>query len=208
MDSILNQLPNLTAHFGHIMVFVVFGVLLLSGFGLPVPEDIPLLIAGYLCYKDVISIWIMIPMMFVAVLGADCTLWYLGWRYGHHIPRWPMLKKYLTESRRQKAELAFHNHGGKTLFIARFLPGLRAGVYFTAGVFKIPFWKMLAFDGAAAAISVPAWVLLSWYFGSDLDKIKLISHDAKIVIGVTAVLLVVAFITWKVLRRRKVASQT
>lgn len=208
LDAILQELPSLAAHFGHLMVIIVLGVLLLSGLGLPVPEDIPLLTAGYLCHLQIVDIWLMIPLTFAAVLGADCTIYYLGRRYGHHVPRLPLLRKYLTEPRLARAELAFHKHGGKTLFIGRFLPGLRAPVFLTAGVFKIPFWKMLAFDGSAALISVPAWVLVAYIFGERIEELGAWAAQAKIVIAAVALLLAAGFIIWKLVRRRRRLAST
>src|SRR5690606_33249443 len=101
---------------------VIWGVLLLSGFGLPIPEDLPLILAGYLCgiepaYADP---WIMFPGCYLAIIGADLVVFVLGRRYGHHVPRLPLLRRFLTESRLAKTEAKLHQHGGKFIFMARF----------------------------------------------------------------------------------------
>jgi membrane protein DedA with SNARE-associated domain len=185
----------------------VLGILLASGLGLPLPEDIPLLVGGVLCHMGHAELWIMIPSCTIAVFAADVMLYVLGRRYGHHVNRLPLLSAYLTEPRLAAAEIAFHRHGGKTLFVGRFLPGVRTAVFFTAGVFKIPFWKMLVVDGLASLVSVPALILAGYYGAKKLQQV----HDwlgiANVAILVTAALSVIGYVVWRRVRRRRQAQQ-
>jgi len=184
----------------------VVSLLLLSGCGLPLPEDIPLLAAGYLCGIGQANIWVMVPLTLVTVVGADLILFWLGRRYGHHVPRLPLIRRYLREARLKRAEAVFRKHGGKTLFIARFLPGLRATVYFTAGGFKIPYWKILAFDGSAALISVPAIVLFTYYFADHIDQIRYWSREAQLLISLLAAAAIITFVAIRLIRKGRLAS--
>ncbi len=181
----------------------VFIVLMLTGMGLPLPEDIPLLISGYLCHAGVAHLWLMIPLALVAVVGSDSGLFWMGRRWGHHVTRVPMLKYVLSESSLQRAERAFHRHGGKTLFVMRFVPGVRAAAFFTAGAFKLPFWKLLVFDGLAALISVPAWILLGWYLGEDIDKARAWGRDATGVALGLIILAIAAYAAFHYWRKRR-----
>ena len=65
------------------------------------------------------------------------------------------------------------------MFFARFLPGLRMPVFFTSGLYKVPFWKFFLIDGFAALISVPIWVLLAYYFSKNLDVLEEKLNTAK-----------------------------
>ena len=207
MDWLFPRLLDLSInHGGHLLVVVVVCLLLLSGMGLPLPEDIPLLFAGLLSSQGVLCLEIMIPLTFLAVVGADSILYFLGRTYGHHVPRLPLLRRFLSTARLERAQLAFHEHGGKTLFVARFLPGIRAPVFFTAGIFKIPYWKFLAFDGSAAAISVPLLVLIAYFGGQNLDKIRHMAKEAQISIAVAAGFMVLLVAIWQLRRRRKIAA--
>jgi membrane protein DedA with SNARE-associated domain len=152
----------------------VVAVLLLSGFGAPIPEDIPLLLAGFFCSEAggrLSHLSMMLPLTYAAVLGADLIVYGLGRRYGRHVVELPFLRRLLTTARLEIAEQTFHEHGGKTLAIARFLPGLRSAVFITAGIFRIPLWKMVAYDGGAALISVPLWVFFGYFFGEHIPQI-------------------------------------
>jgi membrane protein DedA with SNARE-associated domain len=186
---------------------LVLGQLLLSGFGLPIPEDIPLILAGYLAYFDYASPWTLFPLTFLAVLGADLMVFWLGRRYGHHVPKLPLMRRFLTEKRLAKTEALLHRHGGKFMFAARFLPGLRAPAIFTAGNFKVPYWKFFAYDGGAALLSVPLILGLAYYFAERLEQVRVwVANGEKgaiVVIG----LLVVAIILGKGFVGRRLAQQ-
>jgi membrane protein DedA with SNARE-associated domain len=186
-------LTQFLAQFTYVGVFLV---LLCSGFGVPIPEDVPLLLGGVMCSPvlaydmlgiEPLALAAMIPLCFVAVVGGDMTIYYLGRCYGHHVPKFPLVRRFLTPHRLQRAEEAFHRHAGKTLAVARFLPGLRTPAFFTAGTFRIPWWKMLAFDGGAAMVSVPLWVCAGYYLGQSMRQITAYSR----VIGAVAVVCLV-----------------
>lgn len=172
-------------------------VLLASGFGVPIPEDIPLVIGGYLCHLEKANIYVMLPIAMIAVLGADLTLYLLGRNYGQHIPRLPLIGRFLTPERLTKAQARFHKHGGKAIFIGRFLPGLRAPIFFTAGTFRITIWTFLFADGLAALISVPTLVLAGYFFGNYLDEVWRIAGRIELIIAALLITGVAGFIWYK-----------
>ncbi len=185
---------------------VVFGVLILSGFGLPLPEDIPLILGGYLVGRGLADGWIMFPGAFLCIIGADLIVFTLGRRYGHHIPRLPLLRRYLTPDRVRWAEHKLLLHGGKFIFIARFVPGLRTAAFFAAGVFRVSYWRFIAYDGAAALISVPLILGLAWYFHEELDVIKQRIEQAELWTIISLLVLIVVLIFVKNLFKKQVLS--
>ncbi len=168
----LDLLTQLGTNAPYMPYLVVLGLLLLSGFGLPIPEDIPLILAGYLGYYGYADPWGLFPLTFLAVVGADVMVFVLGRRYGHHVPKLPMMRRFLTEKRLARTERLLHQHGGKFMFAARFLPGLRAPAIFTAGNFKLPYWKFLLYDGGAAMLSVPLILGFAYYFADRLEQVR------------------------------------
>lgn len=187
--------------------FIIVGVLLVTGFGAPLPEDIPLIVAGYLCGTGYADIWIMLPCVVLAILGADAMVYWLGRRYGHHVPKLPLLRRFLTEDRLARTEGMLHRHGGKFIFMARFLPGLRTAAFFTAGIFKVPYWKFFLYDGAAALISVPLIVLLAYYFADQLDRVREWVAEGQLWgVGLCAVVILLLVLVKRVFKRRVAAA--
>ena len=201
LHQLLDNLHPLANQYGVYVAVFLMAILLASGFGLPVPEDIPLLGSGMLCFYGVTSLWVMLPVTFVCVLGADCIVFGLGRKYGTHVQDLPLLRRFLTPSRLDRASDAYHRHGGKTLFVARFLPGLRAALFFSAGVVKIPFWKMLVYDGFAAIISVPVWVIAGYYGADQVDRVKHGVQRGQMVILMAVLLGIAVYLLVKVLRK-------
>lgn len=182
----------------------LFFTLLAAGFGLPIPEDIPLILSGFIVretYGNATSpiFWMCVTGL-LGVIAGDSALFFLGRRYGPAIveKRWfrRFAKPWLIERAREKYE----HHGSKILFAGRFMPGLRCVLFLTAGVFRVPYWKMLVFDGSAAVLSVPLWVWAGWFFHAKLNEVFTSAKIAAIVIGSVAAIL---FIIWLIYEYRK-----
>jgi membrane protein DedA with SNARE-associated domain len=198
MESLLNELPYLG----------VVVVLLLGGMGVPIPEDIPLLVSGYLCHLGKADIFFMLPLALAAVIGGDFIMFGLGRRFGNRLFRFRWLGKILTEDRLEKASVIFVRYGGRALFVGRFLPGLRACVFFSAGALRVPAWKMLVYDGSAALISVPTLILLTYFGGGQIDRFRALAFEVQLIAFGVAGVVGVAFWWWKrrQLLRRAAAS--
>jgi membrane protein DedA with SNARE-associated domain len=150
----------------------VFLVLMACGWGLPLPEDVPLLTSGFLVHKGMASLTFMIPVAMAGVLGGDCSLFFLGRRFGHHAVEHRFFRRVVKPARLLMAERLFQKHGIKIIFVGRYLPGLRSMIFMAAGVLKVPFTTFIAVNGLAACVSVPTLVILGKVFGSNFDKIK------------------------------------
>jgi membrane protein DedA with SNARE-associated domain len=142
----------------------------------------------------------MLPLAFSAVLGGDFIMFGLGRRYGDRLFRLRWLNRLLTEQRLQQASVIFQKYGGRALFVGRFLPGLRACVFFSAGALRVPAWKMLVYDGSAALISVPTLVLLTYFGGNQIDRFRALALEAQL--ALLSVAVVVGSIVWWIKRRR------
>lgn len=199
-------MEHFVQHYTYVAVIVL---LLLGGFGVPLPEDMPLILGGYFCYvyPEHLDIWVMVPLCFGAVMAGDLIMYTLGRVWGDKVRDLPLLRRYLTADRLEKAQLKFHEHGGKALFIARFLPGLRTATFFSAGVFKIPAWKMLAFDGGAALLSVPALVVVPYLLGHYITQVKDLLKEAQLALVALLALMLVFYYVYYRLRSMRAKAE-
>jgi membrane protein DedA with SNARE-associated domain len=187
----------------------LFLVLLAAGLGLPLPEDIPLVAAGWLVHHGGAHLYGMIAVGLVGVLVGDTILFTAGRRYGMHLVehrwlRW-VAKPWLVE----RARARYQAHGAKIMFAARFMPGLRSALFLIAGTFRIPYWKFLLIDGSAALISVPTWILLSYKFSGDVEALLRKARFTSYMVAAVVIVAVVAWILWEYyhnLRKREVAQ--
>jgi membrane protein DedA with SNARE-associated domain len=110
---------------------------------------------------------------------ADCLSFLAGRFFRSQLPRLPVIRLVLSPSRIQKAETLYHNHGLKGLLAARFMPGFRTPLFFTAGTAGVPFMKFFLTDMLAATVSVSLLIFLGWYFPMKLQRIQDISELYK-----------------------------
>lgn len=180
-----------------------FGVLLACGLGLPIPEDITLLLMGYMTYhvmpdgtpRPHASVWLAVLVGLAGVMIGDGFIFFLGRRYGVKlIHKWPFSRMF-GGGRLERSRRFIARNGPKVLFSARFMPGVRSVVFFTSATLDIPYRRFLFYDGLAAMLSVPALVLSAWYWGAQFDLVVTKARQAEngllaiIVIAVAVVLI-------------------
>ena len=121
---------------GLVAYLSIFGVLVACGVGLPLPEDVSLVLGGFLAHQGAAKLPIMIAVGFFGILCGDSLIYLAGRRVGAKVGRdggSGFLARIVTPEKRAKVEKLFAAHGQKIVMIARFLPGVRAVTYFTAG---------------------------------------------------------------------------
>jgi SNARE-like domain protein len=187
----------------------VLFVLIICGFGVPIPEDITLVSGGIIAgmYPEQVNVHIMLVVSMFGVLFGDSTMYWLGRIYGARILRVRFIRKFLTVQRLRMVRDKFDQYGNRVLFVARFLPGLRAPIYMVSGITRrVSYTRFVLLDFFAAIISVPIWVYLGYYGAHKRDwlmeQIKTGQTGIYILIGALAL-----FISWKVYKAKKARHQ-
>jgi membrane protein DedA with SNARE-associated domain len=200
MEWLVDLLLNF---YGPTPYVMIFGILLACGLGLPIPEDIALFAAGLLAYYGMTSLPVMIAVCFAGVVLGDTIIFFLGSTYGRKLTKKWFFHKLLPDERLNWVREKFHQRGNKLIFVARFMPGFRAPVFFSSGVLHLPYRVFLFYDGMAALISVPTIIGAVFYFGDNIDTvvrwIKRLEHGIAFVIF-AALLLILA--KWYITHRR------
>lgn len=186
------------------LVWVVVA-LLAAGLGVPIPEDLSLLTAGYLAWKGDEQLVVLIPLCLLAIVAGDCTLYALGRKLGPRITQHRFLRHRLTPARLLKVEGYFLRHGAKTILVSRFAAGARAFFYITAGAMKMSFARFVLFDAIGAGASVTAWILIGRRFGAQIDRVRAVVHQVE---HLALLVLAAALAAWLVTRflRRRIAG--
>lgn len=204
MEKYSEQLIDFLSGFdGSLAYMSVFGILLACGLGLPIPEDITLIAAGILAGLGNISLTGALIVGFVGVLAGDAALFFFGRFYGRHVMRWPLFSWLFTPERVRLAEERLHRNSHFICFTARFLPGLRAPIFLTAGILRVSPITFFLLDGLAALISVPVWVVGAYYFAENLDDALAYAGKIKFyLLGFVASLFILYGIYVLLIRRR------
>lgn len=178
----------------------VFFVLVICGFGVPIPEDLTLVTGGVISGMGYTNPHIMFAVGMLGVLVGDGIMFAAGRIWGQKILRFKPIVRIMTPKRYEQVQEKFDKYGNWVLFVARFLPGLRTAVFVTAGISrKVSYLRFIIMDGLAALISVPIWIYLGEYGAHNIDWLMAKMHSLQsgifVILGIGAT--VVAWIWWK-----------
>lgn len=173
---------------------------------MPIPEEVPILAAGILASQDIITWWIALLVCFAGVLAGDATLYWVGHHWGERILEWRITRFVLTPAREKYMIEAYHRHGIKIIFTARFVAGFRAAAYLTAGIVRIPFWKFIAVDGIAALVGVPLGFGVAYLFSDQLPAIMRGVHRAERLLLLGVLVVLAGIIAWLAYRKSRAGS--
>jgi len=182
---------------------ILFGLLFLCGLGLPLPEDVPLLLGGYFVALGKMNIVAVAVLAWCGIIGGDCVLYWLSRRYGLNVTRLPLIGAHVTEQRIVWAERQFERYGVWVVAVCRLFAGVRGAMVIAAGVVRFNFVKFIIADGIAAIVSGGLFVYLGWqagrWFGSvNQMREKIKDYEHHVALGLlAAVALVAVYIWWR-----------
>lgn len=186
-----------------IMLFLV-----LTGCGLPIPEEVPIILAGVLSAQgDLDPRWAFAACLIGALVG-DSIMYFIGYHFGHGLfVQHPRFAKFLHANREAYFEDAIQRHGFKVMLLARFMVGIRGPVYLAAGVIRMPFQRFLWWDSICATLVVGAFFSLSFAYG---DEIATLARDAEVALTLVVLAVCVIVGLWWLSRRtlRSIYGQT
>ena len=157
MDWLLTHLTSLAPS---AIYDTLAGILLLCGLGLPIPEDVSLISAGYLAHLGIVNVHTVFLVCFASVLGGDCLAFTLGRMFGSRLLDSHLARRVFRPRKQIRVRAYFRKFGSKVIFIARFLPGLRFSIFLSAGTLRVRPSVFFTYDALAALVSVPTLVYL------------------------------------------------
>ena len=176
-----------------------------AGMGVPIPEDLTLLLGGALAAQGVTEFWPTLATGYFGVLLGDLLIQHWGRKMGPAAYQHPRVRKHLSLARQEKLWRHFARHGFLTIVVARHTPFLRAPIFFLAGASRFPLWKFLLADALSSAITVPIVVILGYEFAEHLPEIRSQIHHVEWVLAGALALAIVAVLIWRHHRRQRTA---
>lgn len=203
--EVFNALLPIFTEYGYLAVFTM---LLICGFGVPVPEDVTLVTGGVIAGLGYADVNTMFAVGMAGVIIGDGLVFTIGRFKGLSVMQLKPVQRIITPERFHSAQEAFQKYGRWVMFVARFLPGLRTPVFFTAGMSKrVSYGTWFLMDGVAALISVPVWVYLGYFGARNFEWMFKILHRFQYgIFALLAVGGVVLGVVWW--RKRKAKSAT
>ncbi len=180
-------------------LLAVFTALVLTPFGLPIPEDVSLLVAGVLVRLG----HAVLPAAFLVgwsgVMIGDSIAWTMGRKVGLHPSGF--IARLVGHEDIERIERFYRRFGSWAILIARQFPGMRLPAFFFAGASGIPYRRFFAIDGSAAVLTASIYIALGYTFADNLPRI-LAWLDRMRVVGTAVLGLAAILVAWRILRRR------
>lgn len=175
----------------------LFLLLLLTGVGAPIPEDLLLLAAGYLVFAGLFH-W---PVAFVICTAGVVSSDLLLYSAGRHVARRSAAAAFrlLPPRRLERATRWFGRLGNRIILVARFVPGTRVLVFVSAGVRAVPLSSFLRYDVIGAALWVPAMLAVGHAAGDrvgDVGDLLRSLHQRAFWALLLLLILVAMWIAW------------
>ena len=152
------MLIRILTQFGYLSIA---GLLVAGGVGVPVPEELVQLTAGYLAQRGVLDFAPALAATYGGIVAGDFLLFRLAQSHGDRLLARPGIARLLTPKRRTALEGHFARHAVLTIIVARHLSGFRVPAYILAATHQVRARTFLLADAFSALLSVPLVVDLS-----------------------------------------------
>jgi undecaprenyl-diphosphatase len=137
--------------------------------GLVVPGETVMLLGGAVAGQGAIDIYLLIAIAWFSAWAGDTTSFFLGRRLGRefvmrHGPRFG-----ISHERFERVEDYFSRHGGKTIFIGRFISLVRAFAPFIAGSSGMRYRAFVPYSVLGTGLWASAHILIGYFFSRSIE---------------------------------------
>lgn len=185
-------MTHLLLSYGLVMLFALVAV---ESAGVPLPGETALVAAAILATprQHHYSIVTVIVVAACAAIVGDNIGYWLGRTGGRALlERFGPVRRY-ADRLLPAGERFFKRHGGKTVFLGRFVAVLRVTAAWLAGITHMTWWRFFLWNAAGGIVWATGVGLLAYYFGkAAADAVQSYGIYALVAIIVVALLGVVA----------------
>ncbi len=162
----------------------------------PIPADTFVVVAGLLSARGVVDPLLAGLLTWGANVAGALLVYYMGHRYGRGFFETGVGRMLLRPNQLRRIERFYRRWGTHAVFLARFLPGLRAVVPAFAGISHQGFWRTAIPIAVASAIWYGGLMWLGFLAGQNLARVARWLNDANLVLLLVAVALGVGIGVW------------
>lgn len=184
---------HLLLDYGLVLLFLLVGV---EAAGIPLPGETALVAAAVLAHDHWGIEWVIVVAAAGAIVGDNTGYW-IGRVGGRKlIERFDFTRRY-AERALPPSERFFARHGGKTIFLARFIALLRITAAWLAGVTRMSWWRFFLWNAAGGIVWATGVGLLAYYAGKAAgDAVGRYGLYGGVVVIALGVLVILALRVW------------
>ncbi|MDP1714078.1 MAG: DedA family protein [Anaerolineales bacterium] len=193
LDTVISQYGTWTYGILFAVIFVETGLVIMPF----LPGDSLLFAAGTFAALGSLNVWYLAGLLMIAAILGDTV----NYSIGHYLGERAYNIKWIKKEYFDKTHAFFEKHGGKAIFLARFVPIVRTFAPFVAGIGKMTYGYFITYN----FVSGITWVALFTFSGYFFGNIPFMRNNFEYVIIVIILLsiLPMVFEWWKARRAEK-----
>lgn len=164
IDTILSTIISTYGNLSYIILFAI--IFAETGFVFTpfLPGDSLLFAAGAFAATGSFNISILILLLWLAAFLGDTANYYIGKFIGQKLI--DSHKVNINQNYINRTQEFYKKHGGKTIFLARFIPIIRTFAPFIAGISKMNYAKFSLFNILGGLFWISMFTLSGYFFGN------------------------------------------
>lgn len=169
LQGLLEDISNTLGAWTYLLVGVFAFAETGAFVGLVVPGETVMTLGGAVAGQGAIDLYLLIAIAWFCAWAGDTTSFFLGRRLGRgfvltHGPRFG-----ISHERFEKVEDYFSRHGGKTIFVGRFISLIRAFAPFIAGSSGMRYRAFVPFSILGTGLWATAHILIGYFFSRSIE---------------------------------------
>jgi len=180
-----------------VVIFIETGLVVMPF----LPGDSLLFAAGTFAALGSLNVWFIIGLLIVAAVLGDAV----NYTIGHYLGERAYNIKWVKREYLEKTHAFFEKHGGKAIFLARFVPIVRTFAPFVAGIGKMTYGYFATYNIVGGVTWVTLFTLMGYFFGN-IPFIK--KNFEFVIVAIILISVVPMFVEWWKARRESKMKKT
>ena len=201
LEELLRDASDTLGHWTYLLAGLLAFLETGAFVGLVVPGETFVIVAGAVAGQGATDIYLTIAIVWFSAWAGDTTSFFVGRRLGREfiLRHGPRLR--VTPERFEQVEGYFHNHGGKTILIGRFIGLVRALAPFVAGSSGMRYRAFVPYSVLGTGLWAAAFSVLGSLGSQSIEQIADVAGTGVLLFGITVGAIVVIVTSVRFLRQ-------
>jgi membrane protein DedA with SNARE-associated domain/membrane-associated phospholipid phosphatase len=158
--------------------------------GLLVPGETVMILGGAVAGQGAINVYLLIAIAWLMAFLGDSTSFFIGRRLGRDFLRRHGPRFGVGHERLDQIDDYFSRHGGKTIFLGRFVGFVRAFAPFVAGSSGMPYRGFVPYSVLGTGLWVSSAIVIGYLFSRSIDTVLAYAGKGAFLLGTVIVVIV------------------